>query len=434
VNAAAPPAPPSGRDYFRLILLGAIIGIPAAIAAAVFLELVHLLQDWLWIDLPAALGTSTPPWYLVLGLPLVGAVIVLAARTLLPGDGGHEPLDGFGGPPTPVRYVPGVALAALGTLPFGIVLGPEAPLIALGSAVGLFVAGVAKRNAQESAVLGSAGSFSAISALFGGPIVAGILLIEAGVGMGTALIPILLPGLVAASIGYILFVGLGEWAGFHAASFIVPDLPPYVGTHLLDLVLGVAVGIAAGVLMALIRWLATRVAAAAQDRTAALLLGGALAVGGLALAAQALGANSQDVLFSGQNSIGPLVAQSSVAVVLILLVAKGLAYAISLGAGFRGGPVFPALFVGVALATLAVVLFKTSPTLAVAVGAAAGTAAATRLVFASLVFSAMLVGTGNLDVVPAAALATVAAWLTATAIERATGTLADVPGEAPGSS
>ena len=34
---------------------------------------------------------------------------------------------------------PGVALAALGTLAFGAVLGPEAPVIALGSAVGVAV-------------------------------------------------------------------------------------------------------------------------------------------------------------------------------------------------------------------------------------------------------------------------------------------------------
>jgi hypothetical protein len=79
-------------------------------------------------------------------------------------------------------------------------------------------------------VLANAGSFSAISVLFGGPLVAGLLLLEGGVGMGAALLPILLPGLVAASIGYLIFVGLGDWAGLDAPGLVVPDLPVYEGT------------------------------------------------------------------------------------------------------------------------------------------------------------------------------------------------------------
>ena len=122
----------SGRAYLRLVVLGALVGVPAALVAALFLAAVHGLEDWLWGD---------PHWYLVLGLPVVGAGVVLAARTMLPGDGGHEPLEGIGGKPTPMTHAPGVALAAIGTLAFGGVLGPEGPLIALGSVVGLTVTG-----------------------------------------------------------------------------------------------------------------------------------------------------------------------------------------------------------------------------------------------------------------------------------------------------
>ena len=63
---------------------------------------------------------------------------------------------------------------------------------------------------------------------------------------------------------------------------------------------------------------------------------------------------------------------------LVLLLTKGLAYAISLACGFRGGPIFPAIFLGVALAAVPVVVFGTFTTLAVSVGAAAGMAAQTR--------------------------------------------------------
>ena len=74
-----------------------MIGSPAAFLAALFLAVVHDLEHWLWDSLPSALGHSAPPWYLVLLLPPAGACVVLLARTLLPGDGGHPPLEGIGG-------------------------------------------------------------------------------------------------------------------------------------------------------------------------------------------------------------------------------------------------------------------------------------------------------------------------------------------------
>jgi H+/Cl- antiporter ClcA len=120
------------------------------------------------------------------------------------------------------------------------------------------------------------------------------------------------------------------------------------------------------------------------------------------------------VLFSGQTSIGTVVETDSTRLVVVLLVAKFLAYAISLGCGFRGGPIFPAVFLGVALTGLTVVWFDTSPTLAVAVGAAAGMAAQTRLLFSPLIFAALLVGSAGTDAVPAAALASATAWLAIT--------------------
>ena len=164
----------SGPAYLRLVLLGALIGIPAALAAAVFLAFVNWLEDRLWDDLPDLLGYSSPPWFLVIALPALGACIVVAARHFLPGDGGHQPLEGIGGKPTPFRYGPSVVLAAIGTLAFGAVLGPEAPLIALGSVVGLMFAPLVRPGPKEEAVIGTAGSFSAVSALFDGPLVAGL--------------------------------------------------------------------------------------------------------------------------------------------------------------------------------------------------------------------------------------------------------------------
>lgn len=414
------PWPATGRRYLRLVALAAAVGAPAALVAALFLALVHYLQHWLWTDLPDVLGASAPPWYLVVGLPVAGAAIVVVARLAFPGDGGHAPVDGFTLAPTPLAWTVGIALAGLGTLAFGAVLGPEAPVVALGSAVALGVTSFAQLAEKERAVLATAGSFAAISALFGGPIVAGILLMEGAVGLGAALIPVLLPGFVAAAIGYLVFVGFGGWGGLDAPGLTVPDLPLYEGTHLLDLVVAVAVGIATALLLVPLSGSARRLGRYGEARAAmpVLLLAGGLAVGLLALAGDALGARSEDILFSGQSSIPALLAEDSTRVVLVLLVAKALAYLVSLSCGFRGGPIFPAIFLGVGLAALAAVWFDISPTVALAAGAAAGTAAQARLLLAPMVFAALLVGTQGFDAVPASVLAAAAAWLTATALER----------------
>jgi len=420
-------APLQGKAYLRLVLLGGLIGVPAAFGAALFLAVVHVLETWLWDDLPSALGVSSPPWYLVVGLPVIGALVVVTARILLPGDGGHEPLDGIGGGVTPVSAAPGIALAALGTLAFGAVLGPEAPLIALGSVVGVAVTGFVRLQARETKVVSTAGSFSAISALFDGPLVAGMLLLETSVGLGAAVVPALLPGLVAAAMGYVIFIGLGSWGGLGTTVLSVPGLPAYDGTSARDLLLAIVIGFLAALLMTGVRQAGARVRSfhRGHSRMAILLVCGGLATGLLAQLAEMLGADSQLVLFSGQASMPDIVRESSAGVVLVVLVAKALGYAVCLGCGFRGGPVFPAVFLGIALAMPAVVWLDVSPTLAVAVGAAAGMAAMMRLLFASVLLATLLAGLQGIDAIPAAVLAASTAWITATALARRTETAAE---------
>jgi H+/Cl- antiporter ClcA len=414
-----PPRDPDALAYLRLVALGAVIGLPAALLSALFLALVHDLERWLWDDLPSGLGSASPPWYLVVGLPALGACLVLAARRFLPGDGGHPPLEGIGGGGVPVVNAPGIALAAIGTLAFGAVLGPEAPLIALGSVVGMTVTMFARVDEKGTAVLATAGSFSAISALFGGPIVGGMMMVESGLGLGAGLLPVLLPGFVAAAIGYVLFVGLGDWGGLSSQSLAVPSLPEYSGTHIYDLIVAVVVGIVAAVIVAAVRRTAGELAKEGPRRLGlpVLLVGGGLAVGLIAQVADWLGADSQDVLFSGQAGV-PALASASTKVLAVLLVAKAIAYGISLGCGFRGGPVFPALFLGIAVAEFAHTWFDVSPTLAVAAGAAAGMAAGTRLLVTSVLFAGLLVGHAGQDAIPAAVLAAAAAWLTMQALDR----------------
>jgi H+/Cl- antiporter ClcA len=179
------------------------------------------------------------------------------------------------------------------------------------------------------------------------------------------------------------------------------------------------VGVLAAAIVAAVRRLGTAVDGRG-DRLGmpALLLAGALAVGLLAELADLLGADPLDVLFSGQASIPAVIGEDSTKIIVVLLVAKFLAYGVSLGCGFRGGPIFPAIFLGIALASLTVVWFDLSPTLAVSLGTAAGMAPHTRLIVTPVLLATLLVGSQGLDTVPAAVLATASAWLAMALVDR----------------
>jgi len=414
----AVPAPTAPRELVRLTLLGALIGLPAGVVAFAFITVVHWLETWLWDDLPDALGVDAPPWWLVLGLPTLGGLLVYLARRL-PGDGGHSPIDGVSMSVMRTVDAGSIALAALATLPFGLVLGPEGPLIALGGIVATTLTARARMGARGRSALATAGSGAAVATLFGGPIVAGIFLLEGGAaaGIGAATIPLLVPALAASAVGYTLVTGLGDWSGVHVAGLSIPDLPTYDDVLVRDMAVAVVVGILAAAVARGVRSGATLLShQEARVGRLPLLLAGGLAVGFLALVARWLGADSQDVLFSGQSSIAPLVS-SSAGVVLVLLVAKAVGYAITMGAGFRGGPIFPAIFLGIAIATFAVAAFDMSPTAAIAIGAAGGMTAMTRMVISPIVFAGLLVGRAGLDALTLATLATASAWLTAAVID-----------------
>ena len=70
------------------------------------------------------------------------------------------------------RELPGIALAALATLSLGAVVGPEAPLIAIGGGLAALTVRLAKKDAPPTAqmIMASAGSFAAISTLLGSPL------------------------------------------------------------------------------------------------------------------------------------------------------------------------------------------------------------------------------------------------------------------------
>ena len=405
------------RSYLALLALAAGIGAPVSAVAFGFLALVSHLQGWIFTSLPTTAGFGSEPlWWPIPWLMLAGVLVALAIR-YLPGTGGHSPADGFkaGGAPSPSE-LPGVVLAALATLCLGAVLGPEAPLIAIGGGLGVCAIRLAKRDApaRTTAVVAAAGSFASISTLLGSPLIGAFLLMEAS-GLGGATLEIvLLPGLVAAGIGSLIFIGLGTLTGFGTFSLALPGLPHFGRPDIAEFGWALVIGVAAALLGSGIRHLALRLRPRVEPRMLLATPVVGLAVAGLAIAFEAgTGKGTSEVLFSGQTALGPLIAHSAaytVGALALLMVCKGLAYSASLSS-FRGGPIFPALFVGGAGGMLLSHLPGLPLVPAVAMGMGAMSAVLLRLPLTSVLLATLLLASDALAVTPLAIVAVTVAYV-----------------------
>ena len=405
------------RSYVVVLLFAALIGVPVAALAYLYLAVVTKGEHWLYASLPSHLGFAGAPVWWPLPLLALAGLLVAAAIQLLPGTGGHEPSRGFvmGGTPTAAE-LPGILLASLATLVAGGVLGPEAPLIAMGGGAAAWAVRSAARNAPEQGalVIGAAGSFAAVSTLLGSPLVGAFLLMEV-VGIGGPVLGVLLvPGLLAAGIGSLIFIGLGDLTGLGTFSLAIPSLPPFSSVTVGELGWAVVVGL----LGALVASGLTRGARLLQPVVAGRRLLWT-PVAGLAVAALAIvfgqhsGHSASEVLFSGENALGGLVQDAagwSVGALVALLVCKGLAYALSL-AGFRGGPVFPAVFLGAA-GGLALSHLPGLPAIAgIAVGIGALTVGMLRLPLTSVLLTTLLLAGDAVALMPLVIVAVVTSYV-----------------------
>jgi H+/Cl- antiporter ClcA len=406
------------RSYVALLVLAAIIGVPVSAAAYFFLALVSKMQGWIFTDLPKGLGFHAEPlWWPVLPLALAGLLVALTIR-YLPGTGGHSPADGFKvgeGPTAPVE-LPGVVLAAFATLSLGVVLGPEAPMIALGGGLGVLAVRLVKRDAppRTATVVAAAGSFAAISTLLGSPLLGAFLLMEAS-GLGGAMLElVLVPGLLAAGVGSLVFIGLDAWTGLGTFTLAIPGLPHAGSPTGAEFLWALAIGVMAVPIGSGIRWLGLFLRPHVERRMLLVTPAAGLAVAGLAIAfAAGTGKGSSEVLFSGQSDLGPFISNSAsytVGALLLLLVCKGIAYGVSLS-GFRGGPTFPAMFLG-AVGGVALSHLPGLPLVyGVAMGIGAMTVVMLRLPLTSVLLATLLLSSDGLQVMPLAIVAVVVAYV-----------------------
>ena len=411
------------KGYRRLLVVAAVMGVVVSLASWGFLELVHWIQVWVYRDLPKALGDDSPPlWWSLPVLLLAGLVTAAAVR--LPGGGGHLPYKGLGGGVTLPDALPGVLLAALASIGLGLVLGPEAPLIALGSGLAIFAVKRSWRGAPDQvvSVLAASASFAALATIFGSPVIGAVILIEAA-GLGGAMLPlILLPGLMSAGIGSLVFIGIGHWTGLNNSDYALTpfSLPSYPTPTLADLAWTLPLSVVAAVLVFGILWLARHSAAVVARKPWVLTPAAGLVVALLAIVFEkATDLNAVVVLFSGEDTFSALLSHAgtlSLGTLFLLLVLKSAAWAVSLGS-FRGGPTFPALFIGAVGGLMADHLAGFAETPAVAALMAAGTVSVLRLPLSSVVITLLLTSRSGAGVGPIIILAVAVAYLTTMALD-----------------
>ncbi|WP_344440014.1 chloride channel protein [Kitasatospora nipponensis] len=418
-----------------LLVIAAVLGVVLSAGAYGFLQLVDKFQHAVYTDLPQGLGfRSTPTWW---PLPLLAVAGVLVALTVqyLPGNGGHQPAEGLkthGGTATG-RELPGILIAALLSLGLGAVIGPEAPLISLGGGLALYAFRLLKpdADARTQAVVAASGSFAAISALLGSPLLGAFLLMEAS-GLGGPMLGIvLLPGLLASGVGSLIFTGLGSFTGVSAGSLVIPSLPPVDRPDIAQFGWALAIGVAAALLGTAIHRLALGLQPRVNRRRLLMTPLMGLVTAGVAIAyVEGTGHPLTDVLFSGQSDLPQLLLHAGdyTAGALTLLVAcKGIGYVVCLAA-FRGGPIFPALFVGaaggIAVSHLPGLPFVTGA----AMGMGALVVAMLRLPMTSVLLATLLLGADGVTVMPLVIVAVVVCHVTASRLNRP----APVPAPTPG--
>ena len=425
-TAAATPA--ANPRLLWMVGMALVVGVLASLGAVAFITVEHEVQHVLWDVLPETFGwTDVASWW-VLAVLLLGAVLTWGALRL-PGRGGHTPLHELSFDIGP-RQITSVVLAALASLSFGAVLGPEAPLLAISTAIATFA--LVRARAGEGEILLAAAAMAGMGFILGNPLVTALLLLETAVLRGGRggrdAVNSLLPALAALGAGYLLQIGFAGWPGLADEQLSVPALPEYPGVRLVDLLIGLPLALAVALIAVAAIWLGETYQRARLAALPKLMIAGA-AIAAVALAAQGITGEPVDaVLFSGQSYMAEATMIGSVGTLLVLVAAKAVAYGISIGSGFRGGLIFPGVYLGVLLGTAAAVWISPgSQAMYVATGIAAAVAASLRLPFSAVLLATLLCAGAGLAVTEGAIIGAIVGLLARAALDR----LSPVPPDAP---
>lgn len=251
-----------------------------------------------------------------------------------------------------------VAIAAVSAIA-GASLGPSFALVIMGGGLGSWIA--SRRWAESGAdpdyvLTGIAGGFGAA---FTSPVLGAFLVSELEPIPRQSYVASIIPQLIASMVGFMIFysvVGRTFLGSYHVPTydFEVADMAVAIGLGVLS---ALVMMLFVGVILA-IKWVVKFV----PNRYVLGIVGGA-AVGLIAMALPL-------TVGAGQSQLGVVIedpAALGIGLLILVLVAKMVAMALSLEVGFMGGNVFPMIFMGGTAGTIVHLAFPDIP-IALAVG------------------------------------------------------------------
>jgi H+/Cl- antiporter ClcA len=334
-------------SFKQRLLYAACLGVAiGGIATLYYVALKFILWAvWTWLPNTLRPGSAADfrsfAWFLTaLGGLLVGVVVFrLGAPTGL-----NEAIDeihregriGY-------RQMPGMVIASLVSLGFGSSAGPEAPLVDINGGVASWVADRLKLSQVDSRTLTFCGISAALGAFFGSPLGSALLALELPHSFGLEYYEAIIPVIVAAIAGFVVFRCLtGLTIG---GLYQFPDYGELQPHHLLYAVLLGLVGAAIAVLFILIFRATQRLVQPLRHRPILLNTLGGLVVGAIAFFLPL-------TLFYGEREIQTIIdtgPQIGVGLLLLTAIAKMFTLSLSIQSGFRGGVIFPIFLIGAAV-------------------------------------------------------------------------------------
>ncbi|MFE0774722.1 ion channel protein [Streptomyces sp. NPDC058861] len=410
-HAPAAPSPSADEAPLRVllpqILPALVVGAGSGLLFLGISALSEELKHVLWEDLPDALGIGgySSLWMIAV-LTATGVAVGLVVWKA-PGHAGPDPATtGLGGAPLPAGTVPGLLLAGTLALAGGVSLGPENPIIASNIALAYWL-GRRAAPAVPGIAWVTLASAATIGALFGTPVAAALVISEALAGHPGpgSLWDRLFAPLLAAGTGAMTTQLLAE------PTFAL-GLPPLADPGWGDLLAALVIASVAALFGLAACALFPYVHAAFRRLRHPLLM---LPLGGLVLGLLgALGGHL--TLFKGMEEIKELTANIggwSSGELAKLAVVKLVALLVAASCGFRGGRIFPAVFIGAAFGLLAQALVpEVHPAVAVSSAVLGVLLATTRQGWISLFVGAVLASSPT--VLALLCLASLPAWLIVT--------------------
>ena len=332
---------PRARTMLLLSIPALILGVASSLVLIVVMKFASILQSILWQRLPGSVGIAADsPLWIMLTLTLTGVLVGLVIRYST-GHAGPDPATEplIGAPISPVA-LPGLIIALVLGLAGGVSLGPEHPIMAVNIALAVALGRrfFPRIGALDWTILASAGT---IGALFGTPVAAALIFSQTLSGSNdTPLWDRLFAPLMTAAAG-----SLTTSLFFHP-HFSLP-IAHYTQMRIVDIFSGAvvaAIAIAAGMVAV---WCLPRLHTLLHRLKNPVLI---LGVGGFLLGL--LGVMGGPLtLFKGLDEMQQMAFSQTLGTTdfFMLAVIKLAALVIAAASGFRGGRIFPAVFIGVAL-------------------------------------------------------------------------------------